>query len=47
MDGGLLLRFQNLAQEIGFGFVADEVRVAFAAVVVEFVGFVVLGIFDQ
>src|ERR1700722_16836247 len=41
----LLLCFQDVAQQVWFGIVADEVGIFFAGVVVEFVGFVVVGVF--
>ena len=41
----LLLCFQDVTQQVWFGFVADQMGIHFAAVVVEFVGFVVIGVF--
>src|SRR5271166_1670518 len=45
--GRTLLWFEDLRQQVRFGFIAHQVRVALAAVVIELVGFVILGVLDE
>ena len=42
-----LLCFVDLRQQVGLGFVALQVSVALAAVVIDLVGFVVVGVLDE
>ncbi len=42
-----LLCFQDFGEQIRLRVVADQVRIRFAAVVIEFVGLVVVGVFDE
>ena len=46
-SGSLRSGFEDFGQQVWFGVVADQVGVQFAAVVVEFVGLEIVGIFDQ
>src|SRR5579862_3391453 len=44
---GALFCVIDLRQQVRFGFIAHQVRITLASVIIELVGFVVAGVFDQ